>query len=102
MKTLSRNEVKKAFNEIVEKYGKPKSGEIYCEDQLIAEIASNLCCYNETNITYEYGEFKVSPSIAILSKYAPDHTFIGTVKADEWYTPEQLKALHEVGFGYKF
>lgn len=102
MKTLSRIEVRKAFNEIINKYGKPNSGDIYCDDQLVAKIASDLCCFDETNITYEYGEFRVSPSIAITATYAPDHTFIGTVKADEWYTPEQRKALHEVGFGYKF
>ena len=102
MKTLTREEVKKAFKEIVEKYGKPKAGEIYCEEQLISEIIQSLSCYDETNITYEYGEFKVSPSIAILSKYAPDHKFIGTVKIDEWFTKGQIKALHELGFGYQF
>lgn len=102
MKTLNRIEVRKAFNEIVNKYGKPKGGDIYCEDQLIAEIAHILCCYDEANITYEYGEFRVSPSVAILNKYAPDHTFIGTVMQEEWYTKEQMKALHEVGFGYQF
>ena len=102
MKTLSRQDVRKAFSDIIEKYGKPKRGEIYCEEQLIAAIASDLCCYDETNITYEYGEFKVSPSLSIVKKYVPDHTFIGTVKAKEWYTQEQIKALHEVGFGYRF
>ena len=30
MKTLSRQEVIKALNEIIEKYGKPKAGDIYC------------------------------------------------------------------------
>lgn len=102
MKTLSRQEVKLAYREIVDKYGKPKSSEIYCEEQLIAAIASDLCAFDETNITYEYGAFKVSPSLSLVKEYAPDHTFIGTVKAEEWYTQEQLKALHEVAFGYKF
>lgn len=102
METLTRQEVKKAYNEIVEKYGKPKSGEIYCGEQLISEIASDLCTFSETNITFENGEFKVSPSLSITKEYAPDHTFIGTVKAKEWYTQEQLKALHEVSFGYRF
>lgn len=102
MKTLSRIEVRKAFNEIVEKYGKPKSGEIYNDDHLIAAIASDLCVFDETHIIYEYGEFRVSSCIAITATYAPDYTFIGTVKANEWYTPEQIKALHEVAFGYKF
>lgn len=102
MKTLSRIEVRKAFNEIVEKYGKPKSGDIYCEDQLIAKIVSDLSCYDETHISYEYGEFRVSPSIAITARYAEDHTVIGTVKQEEWFTKEQIKALHELAFGYQF
>lgn len=102
MKTLSRQEVKKAFNEIVEKYGKPTNGDIYCEEQLIAAIAYDLCAFGETNITFEYGRFEVSPNLSIKNEYAPDHTFIGTVKSTEWYTAEQLKALHEVAFGYQF
>lgn len=102
MKTLSRQEVRKAFNEVVNKYGNPTNGNIYCEEQLIAAIANDLCAFGETNITFENGAFKVSPSLSILKEYAPDHTFIGTVKSREWYTAEQLKALHEVAFGYQF
>ena len=102
MKTLSRNEVKKAFNEIVEKYGKPTNGDIYCEEQLISAIVSDLSAYDETNITFEYGRFVVSPSISICKEYANDHTFIGTVKVEEWFTKEQIKALHELAFGYQF
>lgn len=102
MKTLTRNEVRKAFNEIVEKYGKPTNGDIYCEDQLISAIVNSLSCYDETNITFEYGRFVVSPSVWITAKYADDHTFIGTVKQEEWFTKEQIRALHELAFGYQF
>lgn len=102
LKTLSRQEVRKAYREIVEKYGKPQSGDIYCEEQLISKIASDLCAFDETNITFEYGVLEVSPNLSVVSRYAPDHTFVGTVKAKEWYTQEQLKALHEVAFGYQF
>ena len=102
MKTLNRIEVRKAFNEIVEKYGKPTNGDIYCEDQLISAIVSDLSAYDETNITFEYGRFVVSPSISICKEYADDHTFIGTVKQEEWFTKEQIKALHELAFGYQF
>lgn len=102
MKTLNRQEVRKAYNETVEKYGKPQNGGIYCEEQLIAAIANDLCAYDETNITFENGAFLVSPNIAITKTYAADHTFIGTVKASEWYTAEQLKAMHEIAFGYQF
>lgn len=102
MKTLNRQEVRKAFQSIIEKYGKPRTGDIYCEEQLIAAIANDLCAYGETNITFENGAFLVSPSIAITKEYADDHTFIGTVKAEEWYTQEQRKAMHEIAFGYQF
>ena len=102
MKTLSRIEVRKAFNEIVGKYGKPTNGGIYCENQLMSAIVSDLSAYDETNITYEYGRFVVSPSISICKEYADDHTFIGTVKQEEWFTKEQIKALHELAFGYQF
>ena len=102
MKTLTRQEVKKAFKEIVEKYGNPRAGEIYCEDQLISAIVKNLTTYDETNITYENGKFEVSPGIAILKEYAPDYEVIGKVKVNEWFTKEQIKALHELGFGYQF
>lgn len=102
MKTLSREEVKQAFREMVNRYGKPSNGDVYCEDQLIAKIAYYLCAYDETHITFEFGRFDVSPSLCIMGLHAPDHTFIGTVKQSEWYTPEQIKALHEVAFGYQF
>lgn len=102
MKTLSRNEVIKAFNEIVNKYGKPQGGHIYCEEQLISKIVSDLSYFDETRVTYEYGEFRVSPNITITAKYAPDHTVIGSVKKEEWFTREQIKALHELAFGYQF
>lgn len=102
MKTLTREEVKKAFYEIVNKYGKPTSGDIYCANQLISAICHDLCAYGETHISFEYGKFDVSPGLCIKAAYGSDHTFIGTVKAVEWYTPEQIRALHEVAFGYQF
>lgn len=101
MKTLSREDVIKAFNEIVEKYGKPKTGKIYCKEQLISAIASDLCASDETYITYEYGKFIVSPSLSIVKEYTDDYTFIGKVKTMEWYTKEQRQAMHEIAFGYK-
>lgn len=102
MKGLSRAEVREAFNNIVEKFGEPTNGDIYCVDHLISQIAHTLCCYGEVNITYESGHFTVSPSLSICKRYSPDHTFIGTVFDKEWYSRDQLLALHEVGYGYKF
>ena len=102
MKTLTRQEVKQAFKEIVEKYGNPKTGDIYCEDQLISAIAKNLCAFDETYITYENGKFEVSPSVSIKKEYSDDYNFIGKIKAEEWYTEEQRRAMHEIAFGYQF
>lgn len=102
MKGMTREEIKQAFRETVSKYGNPVSGDVYCEHQLIEKIAHDLCAYDETHITFEFGRFDVSPSLCIKAEYAPDHTFIGTVKAREWYSPEQLKAMHEIAFGYQF
>lgn len=102
MKTLTRQEVKKAFSAIVEKYGKVRVGAIYTEEQLISEIINILSAYDSANIIYEYGEFKVSPDIGVAISYAPDYAFLGSVKIEEWFTKEQTIALHELAFGYRF
>ena len=102
MKTLSRIEVRNAFNEIVEKYGKPTNGDIYCEDQLISAIVRDLSAYDETYITFEDGRFVTSPSVCMCKEYAEDQVYIGKVKKEEWFTKEQIIALHELAFGYQF
>ena len=102
MKTLSRIEVKKAFKEIVEKYGKLKKGDIYCEEQLISAIVSDLSAYDETYITFEDGRFVTSPNVYMCKEHAEDKVYIGKVKKEEWFTKEQIKALHELAFGYQF
>lgn len=102
MKTLSRQELIKEFHATLAKYGEPTNGDIYCKEQLISEVAHCLCAYDEAHITFEYGRFEVSSAVCVKANYAPDHTFLGTVKQDEWYTPEQIKAMHEIAFGYQF
>ena len=102
MKTLSRQELVEEYNAIIAKYGEPTNGNIYCKEQLIAEVAHCLCAFGETNIVFENGRFEVSPSVCIKAQYATDHTFLGTVKQNEWYTPEQIKTMHEIAFGYQF
>lgn len=100
--TLSRTDLRKAYAEVTAKFGKPTHGNVYCEEQLFEKVASDLCAFDETHITFQNGAFEVSPNLAITKEYASDHTFIGTVKAEEWYTKEQRKAMHEVAFGYQF
>lgn len=102
MKNLSREDVIAKFNEKVEKFGKPKYGEIFCETQLISKIVKCLCVFDEAHIIYQFGTFDVSSVITVKHKYSNDYEFIGTVKDKEWFTSEQLKAMHEAIFGYQF
>lgn len=102
MKNLSRKEVIAKFNEIVEKFGRPKNGKIFYENQLISKIVNELSMFSKVHIKYENGAFDVSSSLTIKNKYADDYEFIGTVNAEEWFTKEQLKALYELAFGYQF
>lgn len=100
--SMTRNEVIDEFDKIIKQYGKPQNGEVFHETQLIAKIVHDLSGYDETNIIYENSQFYVSPNSCVKCNYADDHKFIGTVKANEWFTSEQLKALHELCFGYQF
>ena len=102
MKYLSRVNVQKSYREIVDLYGEPKKGKIHCLDQLMAEIVNALSAFDEVYLIYEYDEFHVSTGIALQAVYAPDFHFIGTIKADDWFTRDQLRALHELAFGYQF
>lgn len=102
MKNLSRKDVIAKFDEIVAKFGKPECGDIFCKNQLIAKIVKCLCAFDNAHITYQYGAFEVSSLITMKNMYPNDYIFIGTVNAKEWFTAEQLRALHELGFGYQF
>lgn len=64
------------------------------------EIAEVLKAFDEVNVTYEYGKYHVSTSIAILARYAPDHKFIGTVYVEDFYTLEERCKNFFEEFGY--
>lgn len=100
MKGLTRQELINAFYEITNKYGKPIHGDVYCETQLISAVVFVLSAYDECNIIYEYGAFNVSPNLCLQSIHGDDYKFIGTVYKSEWFSAEQIKALHELAFGY--
>lgn len=102
MKRLSRVDVEKAYNEIVDLYGVLKKGKIHCLNQLMSEIVNGLSAYNEVNIIYEFGQLYVTTSLALQAVYAPDYKFIGIISAFDWFTSDQLLALHELAFGYQF
>lgn len=68
--------------------------------EVIQEVEKVLKCFDEANITYEYGKYEVSPHIAILAKYAPDHKYIGYIKVETYYTLEERKKNFKETFGY--
>ena len=106
MKTLTRQEVKKAYHEITNKYECKEKTKgikgIFREDQFFAEIVKVLSFYGFCNIIFDNGCWDISPVLCLRKSYADDHTYVGVVKANEWFTEEQLKALHELSFGYQF
>ena len=53
------------------------------------EVESTLKAYDSVNIIFEYGEYKVRTSMAILREYASDHKVIGKVKKETVFTKEQ-------------
>ncbi len=106
MKTLTRQDVIKSFHEITNKYESKEKIKgikgIFCEEQFISSIVNVLSAYDECNIIFENGCWDISPDLSLKESYANDYTFVGTVIANEWFTQEQLKALHELSFGYQF
>ena len=102
MKILSRHELRWAFYDTIKKNDKPISGKIFNDKQLISAIVRDLSEYDETHIIYQNGKFEVSPHIVITSEYDKDYIYVGTAKAETWFTGEQLRALHELAFGYQF
>lgn len=69
--------------------------------ELVEDVKKTLKCYDETYITFDYGEYKEMPAIGIYGKYAPDHKFIGTVRAEDIYTLEERIENYESEFGCK-
>ena len=53
------------------------------------KVKEILTCYDECNVIFEYGEYKVSTGMAIKNHYAPDHKVIGYYNKNEIYTKEE-------------
>lgn len=102
MKYLTRKELEQKFEQVITKYGKPSNGEIFCFGHLISKVVEYLSCFDECHIIYENGVFNVSASVCIKAIYPSDYTFLGSVRAKNWFSKEQLRALHELAFGYQF
>lgn len=69
-------------------------------EKVCAKAKDILKAYDEVNITYEYGEYKVSSCISICAYYAPDHKFIGTAYAEDIYTSAERRQNYKDEFGY--
>lgn len=65
------------------------------------KVADILKAFDECNIVFENGEYRVSTSIAITATYAPDHKVIGYVYQDDFYTIEERKKNYFEEFGEK-
>ena len=70
------------------------------------EVKDILKAYNEVNVTFEYGEYHVSPCISLKATYGEDHEFIGTYKAKEVYTEKErtinyVESFHDYPIWYK-
>ena len=65
-----------------------------------------LKAYDEVNIIFEYGEYRVSAGLALTATYAPDHKFIGVAYAEDIFTEEEriinyAESFHEFPSNYK-
>jgi hypothetical protein len=61
-------------------------------DKIAKEIMSTLAVYETTRIWYENGEYNSTPHAILTATYAADRRMVTTIKDNEVYTPEQLKA----------
>lgn len=82
MKRLSKNEVELLPKEIKEK------------------VYETLKCYDNVNVEYENGQYKVRTYIGLVNEYAQDHKMIGEVYAEDIYTSEERAKNYEEQFGY--
>lgn len=69
-------------------------------EEVCAKAKDILKAYDEVSIIYEYGEYRVSPCVAICAHYAPDHKFIGTAYAEDIFTAAERRENYKESFGY--
>lgn len=69
-------------------------------------VKSTLKAFNEVNVVYEYGKYNFSSALCLKAHYAPDYEFVGTVYADDIFTPEErilnyIESFHSYPVEYK-
>lgn len=72
--------------------------------ELFDKVAEYLKAYDECFITYENGKY--SFGCCIKSNYSADHRVLGTILADDFYTPEErmenyMNEFHDYPIEYK-
>lgn len=60
-------------------------------DEVAREVLDTLKYFTECYVTFQYGKFEVSTGIGIYSRYAPDHKFWGSAKANNIYSPQMQR-----------
>lgn len=58
-------------------------------EEVVKEVMSILKAFQNTNISFENGQYHVSPHTSIKSSYASDHKVLGTVYVEDIYTEEE-------------
>lgn len=73
----------------------------------MSESLSTLLFYDQVNVYYEFGKVHTNVNLTIKSGYGSDFKFIRTIKKEEVFTEEQIKAnlnalSNKAGKGWKW
>lgn len=65
-----------------------------------------LKAFSELNVVYEYGKYHFNTGYFLKATYAPDHKVIGSIYADDIFTPEEriinyVESFHSYPVEYK-
>ena len=81
---------------------------VYCKlpKEAREKVRSILKVYDRVYVVYEYGQYNVSPNVALKSSYGKDHRVIGEIKVDDIYTLEEktenyIESFHDYPIWYK-
>lgn len=105
MKYLTREDLLAEYRNIMETIPhRTKKNNIYNWGELVSDVVETISRYDECFITYKDYSFWVSAFYDKNDKdnYIYDYYFIGLVRLKDWFSEEQMRALHELTFGYQF
>ena len=67
---------------------------------IVNEVKRVLKVYDECDVLYEYGYYKVMIDCVVKSKYGEDYKYIATFKNTDIYTEEERRQYYKEVFGY--